>query len=163
MDIRNWGLDKVMQLPDWCFGRRWPIFCRVTAGEGSQLWDISELKLPDVCVVWEFGAWIARSSFEVDTFRLALGRFLPATAAQMDALEPLFNGLGAQGPGPRQIDAHRSGQLRMENLRMPVQAQGKNLILEATEATDKSGTIQVYIVISSIPTEVPDWLALGQA
>ncbi|GAI86378.1 unnamed protein product, partial [marine sediment metagenome] len=25
MDIRNWSLDQVMQLPDGCFGRRWPI------------------------------------------------------------------------------------------------------------------------------------------
>ncbi len=53
MDIRNWPLSQIMQLPDAAFGRRWPVgLAYAFAGAGAEF-DISEAALPERFVIWE--------------------------------------------------------------------------------------------------------------
>jgi len=158
MNIRDWPMDQIMQLPDNLFGRRFGVFVALETESGVTEWDISELSLPNRCVIWELVYSPIKSPAYLETFRLAWGDQLPTTTAEMDLLEPAFHGLGLQGAEPRTITVDIDVLVHLDRLRMPVETAGRRLVLEAAPAADKSGKIQVGIVVSSVPTEVPDWL-----
>jgi len=156
MDIQNWGTHKIMQLPDYCFGRRFLVSCTVTGGDAAAAWDISEIALPERCVLWEYRAFCSCVSGELASFRVALGDQLPVTTAIMDGLEPLINGLGSQGPGPRAIHMSYEGKLVWNRLRQNVQSTSRSLIIEATGAQGKTPIVTVGIVVSGVPRSIPD-------
>ena len=160
MDIRDWPLDRIMQLPDCCFGRRWLVCAEKLISVAGPLWDIGEVALPDVCVLWN----LSIDGYNIDTvvhhYRLALGDHLPAAAAEMDALEPLIMGLGVQGAEPRQIEVrpgYSSVNLPIRDLR---QAQGRRLVLEVSAAALKAVSVRAIVTVSSIPKEVSDCFSL---
>jgi hypothetical protein len=159
MDISNWGLHKIMQLPECCFGRRFLVSCTVTGGDAAAAWDISEIALPERCVLWEIRGFCDAAAADITSFRLALGDQLPVTTAIMDGLEPLINGLGAQGPGPRAIVPSLDGRMQWNRLRQNIHAASRRLILEATGAQGKTPTITVGIVISGVPRSIPDMIS----
>lgn len=161
MNTRNWPIDKIMQLPDWCFGRRYMISCTINTGAGEQTWDISELAFPEKAVIWEMTNEAYALTHLDDYYRLALGDQLPTTAAQMDALEPLFPGMGLQGPEPRHNRLLLYTDATMVKLRMPIQPGGRRMILELTPESESIKLMGVRIIVSSMPTEVPDWLISG--
>ncbi len=81
MDIRNWPLDRIMQLPDHCFGRRWPITLLTPVVQTVTYYDISEMALPEKCVIWElvfYGYGVLGG--ELTGWSFALGDVLPTTA-----------------------------------------------------------------------------------
>ena len=158
MNIDNWPMHRIMQLPDWCFGRKFVVSCCVHAGAGATDWDISEITLPENFVVWQIKIMQFAVVDTVSSIRIALGDQLPTAAKMMDALEPLIYGLGLQGAEPRQIDVSPRSTLFSLDLRLPIAAQGKRLILEATGAPASSNYTTIAVVISSLPKEVPDWL-----
>lgn len=163
MDISNWGIGKIMQLPDWCFGRRFPISVAARSVNGAIAWDISEVALPERCVVWEFIAWESYIEHVANYFRLAIGDQLPTAVAMMNALDPLFMGLGDQGAEPRQIRCPMSGNISFRRLRTPIETGNKRLIIEVVAQAAQSSWTSVVIVVSSVPREVPDWLISGRA
>lgn len=156
MDIQNWGIGRIMQLPDYCFGRRFLVSCTVTGGDAAAAWDISEIALPEQCVLWEIRAFCDSAAVDITSFRLALGDQLPVTTAIMDGLEPLINGLGAQGPGPRAIVPSLDGRMQWNKFRQNIASASRRLILEATGAATKTPTIMVGIVVSGVPRSIPD-------
>lgn len=158
MDIRNWSMNQIMQLPDECFGRRWPVFLHMDVSVGGTNWDISEASLPDVTIIWEYSSWSDQFDKDCPFFRLALGDVLPATTAEMDALEPLFRGYGLQGPEPRLISGPTHSPAHLDRLKMPVAANGRRLVAEARAAPTASNHLDIVVVVSSLPTEVPDCL-----
>lgn len=158
MDIRSWALHQIMQLPDNCFGRRFLVSCCVAAGAGVAAWDISELAFPERAVIWEFGMTNVGTTQELDSFRLALGDVLPTSTAIMDALEPVFPGLGLTGLSPRQIYTGWISPMHLSRLRFPIMASGRRLVFEATGLADKTPLVTVMLLVSSIPVEVPDCL-----
>jgi len=160
MDIQNWGTHKIMQLPDYCFGRRFLVSCTVIGGDGAAAWDISEVALPEQCVMWELRLFCNCVAGEVASIRLALGDQLPVTTAIMDGLEPLINGLGIQGPGPRVIVPSFEGKLQWNKLKQNIHSGSKRPILEVTGAAQKTPTVTVGMVSSGVPKSVPDWLVL---
>ena len=158
MNIRDWPMNRIMQLPECCFGRRWLISVLPSATAPATGWDISEIPFPDKCVIWGFWAWFDRYGPQVDYIRLALGDQLPTTTAMMDALEPLFPGFGLQGAGPRAIPLTTYAIIHLTRLKMPVWAQGRRLVGEVQTTGTGEGAAQIVVVVSSIPTEVPDCL-----
>lgn len=158
MNIQNWGLGQIMQLPDYLFGRRFMVSCFLDVPDATRAWDISEVALPEMCVVWELVVATLQAFGAEITVRIALGDQLPAAAATFDALDPLFMGLGVQGPEPRGFHILDIGSFSMRRLRMPVAAQGNRLVVEALTPEAKSGTVFVGIVVSGVPKEIPDWL-----
>ncbi|GAH58066.1 unnamed protein product, partial [marine sediment metagenome] len=94
MDIRNWPMDRIMQLPDECFGRRFLVSCSLAYADAGSTFDISEIALPEACVLWSLNVAWYNEDTATHYIRLALGDQLPATVAMMDALEPLISGLG---------------------------------------------------------------------
>lgn len=162
MDIRHWGLDRIMQLPDWCFGRKFEVCVALLSAAGARTWDISEIALPEVCVLWEVSMTPSTAEFQIESYRLALGDILPTAAGEMDVMEPLIHGLGEQGPSPRDIyGLPRYAGWRFMT-RKPIEAGGRRIVLEMKATDSQGGRLQVVCVFSSIPKEVPDWLVLGQ-
>lgn len=156
MDIRNWPIDRIMQLPDFCFGRRYMIVCSINQESGVQSWDISEIAFPEKAVIWEMTIEILGAFAFDDSFRIAIGHQLPTTTAQMSALDPLIPGMGIQGVEPRYQILQLYAGTSMRKLRMPIETGGRRMILEITPIGQKAMTVK--IIVSSIPTEVPDWL-----
>ena len=161
MDIRRWGLHQVMQLPDECFGRRFMVSCNLQLFAATRAWDISEVALPEACVIWELYIESIGIYSEEITVRIALGDQLPAVVAVFNALDPLFMGFGAQGPEPRGLYIPVHGRIHINRLRMPVAAAGRRMVIEALTPEAVKGGIFVGIVVSGIPKEVPDWLISG--
>jgi len=162
MDIRNWPMNKIMQLPDCCFGRRWPIVFTGWNTVALYALYISEIGLPDKCILWEL--WLSALGTEPGwvledmSLTLSLGDKLPATLLEFRALENMF-------PEADEIeDTERllRPNFHLTNLRKPYHSQGRRVVLKAT-STRMIGTVwSVGLVFSSIPTEVPDWLCSGR-
>lgn len=158
MNIRDWPMDRIMQLPDWCFGRRWPVFLRSYAPNATPTYDISEVALPERCVFWWFGWDISAAELTRTLYRLALGDQLPTTEAQMSTLEPLFMGLGVQGAEPREIQTLKLEAEGGIPLRTPINTTGRRPVLETKGFGTNYIGARITLVVSSMPTEVPDWL-----
>lgn len=158
MDIRNWPLGQIMQLPDSCFGRRFAVSASPLGGSGTIDWDMSEVGLPERCVLWELVYFEGLSSGKASFVRIALGDQLPTAASEMDALEPLLYGLGIQGAEPRDIYVGGVSQFSVRQIRQLIEAKGRRLIAEIQPQGVETARCTVVCVVSSIPTEVPDCL-----
>lgn len=158
MDIRDWPLDQIMQLPDSAFGRRWPIGIANAASTIFESFDISESPLPEWCVIWEvcFGPGVETAyPWRVE---LSLGDQLPANIAQFLVLEPLF-------PAVLGIANHRSvfvsgvgSGWSMTRLKVPVHAIGRRIVGAFLSMLTGPTDCTVIVTVSSIPREVPDCL-----
>ena len=163
MRLDRWPLERIMCLPDWCFGRRWSTGLYATSAATDPLWDISEQSLPQACVLWEVVFWSCISNVGGDYFRLALGFQLPTSLAMMNALDPLLPGVGVPGPEPRNIIGLSNGFGIRFTMRQMIQANGRKVVLEVNPFAVANKEVQVIMVFSSIPREVPDWLVSAQA
>jgi len=158
MDIRNWPLDKIMQLPDHCFGRRWPVlFSQGLSAPGTKYF-ISEMGLPDRCVLWELCCSVVSEvvgvPYECVPFSLALGDNLPVGFNQFWEFENMF-------PEADEISQRMKlfrGNLYLTQLRKPYAAQGRRVVLRVEEVASASWPFSLGLVFSSIPKEVPDCL-----
>jgi hypothetical protein len=162
MRIDHWPFDRIMQLPDWCFGQRYVVSCSPRAYDGALAWDISEIALPEKFVLWELLWDSYNCSWPIDYIRIALGDQLPTAHAQFMELTPLIMGLGAQGPEPREIAGCIYQPLHLVNIRKPYQSCGRRLVCEAYATAGKTNYTHVIIVVSAMPKEVPDWLISGR-
>ncbi|MBA7479580.1 hypothetical protein ES707_15014 [subsurface metagenome] len=158
MNIRNWPMDQIMQLPDCCFGRRFLVIAEVRNALIVEAFDISEVAFPENCVLWNVSMQMSNENILVRSCRLALGDHLPADGDVMDALEPLIYGLGLQGPEPRQIMVRPGTEHVWMPMRQPLRVAGRRLVLGVSAAVGKEVAVRVIVTVSSLPTEVPDWL-----
>jgi len=158
MDLRNWSMDQILQLPDHCLSRRFVVSCSMSTLGDETVWDISELALPDRAIVHELTMFGTGSLGKFAVVRLALGDQLPTAVAEMDRLEPLFHGLGVQGAEPRGFTVGAQGQFTLNRLKMYVPAQGRRLVLEMAAAATVVIFVCAAITVSTVPTEVPDCL-----
>lgn len=158
MDIRNWSMDQVMQLPDHCFGtKRLVAMC----GEGmltDPAFDICETGLGERTVVWGTSIWHLESAVAVGSVRFKLGDQLPATLAAFDALEDMF-------PEMVCVAGYRSvltctgytGGTWLPMRRM-FQTSGRRIVMALGMVGLSAGIVNAAILISSVPREVPDCL-----
>jgi len=158
MNISQWPMSRIMQLPDFCFGRRWQVSCSAKGVVVGPNWDIAEIAFPEHIVLWELNLYSVGSVTTAKTFRLALGDQLPTSGAMMDALEPFLPGLGITGPEPRLIMPLHYGSLTGPMLRTNIHTAGQRLVLEVSADVTASDALVVIVIVSSLPTEAPDWL-----
>jgi len=162
MRIDDWPLNQIMQLPDWCFGQQFVVSCDVTVFGAVSAWDISEMRLPDHCVIWQLSiAWLVYGG-DTCYLRMGLGHHLPATVAQMSANDNLIADLGRYVAGQRQFFGSQTRYQEVYPMRRICDSQGRNLIVEATGAAGIGLSARVGLVVSGVPTEVPDWLVSGK-
>lgn len=158
MDVSRWSMDQILMLPDHCLSRRYSVFCELDVAGGETHWDISELALPDRAIIHELYILGGGAFSKWASCRLALGDQLPTATAMMDGLEPLFAGLGVQGPEPRGFQVATMAVMHLNRLKMYVPAQGRRLVLESVTTTGHVLTVRVAVVVSAVPREVPDCL-----
>lgn len=162
MDIRNWPMSRVMQLPDWCFGRRWPVGVRAAIPGAGAVFDMSDVQLPDRFVIWEVVAiqrYAAGSSVEVT---LATGLQVPANDAAFDELPLLFPQINSVTGRLGALDLVYLTSSIYVKVKVPIVGQGSHIVGRFIRTVGTGIGIQVSVIISSIPREVPDWLISGQ-
>lgn len=158
MDVSKWPIGRIMQLPDHCFGQRWLVGVasnRATTGPG---FDISELGLPEECVIWNLAMWYTQGAQAFLGIYLALGDQLPATEAAFTALEPLFKDIGPFFIQRRRIEMIAEAGLIHFPMRKYVHAGGRRLVGEFYMGATSAQVATAVITVSSVPKEVPDCL-----
>lgn len=159
MNITNWSADQMLQLPDFVFGRRWPISVSSMESGPGPFFDISEAGLGDRCIIWSVNYLHVAAPTTWARISLALGDVLPATSAEFTALEQLFSDLGIWAGDRRDFFIPGGAPGLTIKMRMPIQAQGRRLVLRYVRSASTSDTVTVTIVVSSIPRSIPSWLA----
>lgn len=158
MDIRDWPLDQVMQLPDCCFGRRWPIHLFSEEAINPAMFRISHMALPEQCVIWEVTAWGVSGFTAAIAVGLALGDFLPTTEAEWQRLELVFSGFEDHGHISGELPVFANGQVAFRQLKMHIRPAGRRLVGRFAVYVGVPDFAGIGVTVSSIPHEVPDCL-----
>ncbi|MBA7479190.1 hypothetical protein ES707_14622 [subsurface metagenome] len=159
MNTSRWSIDKIMQLPDWCFGRRWWIGEYLGSTNGTVDYRLGKENLPDYFVVW--GILIAcRSSACLEAMRVTvrLGTVLPAAPGDVNRLDRIYKGISIpsityefypDSNGVKWIDAGR----------IVHESKGRRLVIMANGDQVIQYEMTVGMLISAVPREVPNWLS----
>ena len=162
MRIDNWPLDRIMRLPDWCFGRRYWTGLYTGGAVGAINYAIAEEELPDKFVVW--GLMIAcRTPVAIMAIRLTirLGDVQPTDIAHAQTFERLFKGISSQGIA-YEFYPNPNGIVWVPAERQLVESKGRRLALVSFGDEANTYEMTVGVLISALPKEVPDWLSSGQ-
>ncbi|MBA7612282.1 hypothetical protein ES703_19518 [subsurface metagenome] len=158
MNISQWSMNKILQLPDSCFGSRWPIGLSVVGHAVAPKFDIAEMALPERCVVWELAALYHVATLAMAEFELRLGDVLPASWAEFQGHELLFKGIRYLATATSLIYVTSMTSVNWQNFKMPVRASGRRVILGVNAGVATAGIVQAALTVSSVPTEVLDCL-----
>jgi len=161
MDVSQWPLGRIMQLPDWVFGQRWPIGLNVELTDADPVFAINRAGLPETCVIWELSVPGTPAVGVTVEVTLALGDQLPGSDAEFgrceivmpDVVSRVYGGGGMEAPGLCEVG--------MEGLRMAVRSAGRRFIGRFQRLGGGAVQSGLIIVISSVPKEVPDCLLSG--
>lgn len=157
MDISNWSMSQILELPDHLFGRRYMISCGLTATGFDTLYDISELGLPERCVIWELCVVYNATVAGYGSISFAIGDQLPTTLSEFIGHEPLFPGLGLQRAGYREFAVGRGAAFNMRRLKICVSSGGRRLIIRFSALATGISIMNSSIVVSAIPRSIPEW------
>lgn len=161
MNISDWPMSRIMQLPDEAFGRRFPIGIEARPAKFGRMWFISDLSLPEYTVFWELviHSWFPeKSRFEL---RMALGDSVPTTQDEMTAFEPLFADFGDRSAIPKVFQSEGNMVYSLRRLRYPVRTSGRRLVVEMRNSAAEESMVGVMVVVSSIPKDIPSWFGSG--
>ena len=158
MDIRNWGLDQVMQLPDHCFGAK-----RVIAmcGEGkisAPAYDICETGLGERAVVWGVSVWHLEGAVVVGFVMFKLGDQLPATLAEFNALEDIFPEMACVAGYRSILTCTGYSGRQFIPMRRLYHTAGRRIVMALGLVGLTDGIVDGALLVSSVPREVPDCL-----
>jgi len=151
-----------MQLPDWCFGRRWPIGVAAIIPAAAAVFDITEFALPDKMVVWEVIANFRYQSAAEVEFNLALGNHLPANDAEFNQLELLMPGIISPFGNRGAFETSYLFAYQSFKMRLAIESTARNLVGRFIRRVGNAEAATCNVIISSVPREVPDWLVLGR-
>ncbi len=156
MDISSWPLGKIMQLPDCCFGQRWPVSATQNTLGIAIRYGISMQALPEQCVIWELVYQITGTTDAIAYFDLRLSDVAPPDNFSWMAMERLIPGIGQITPEGENTPVAKSGGNYRLTMKKPVQTSGQRICgrFEFIVATPAIATATV--IVSSVPKEVPD-------
>lgn len=158
MDVRNWAMDQIMQLPDNCFGQRWVIGLTSNVPNANAIFDICEAGLPEVCVIWEVCYTCFGSIGMTLDIGLALGDQPPATEAAYALLPSLMPEVVSRTSGRGHQEILTNVEISIRRPRLVVASGGRRIVGRFIRVLGNAVGGQVALVVSSIPTEVPDCL-----
>ena len=126
---RKWS-DPEFARADWEYGVRVPITANRVVASGAEEYVMSDVRLPDRAMLWQFGFWQygAVSSWGGGV-RIGLADFLPASAAEFDKVEQILRPSWNHSEGGVwwQCLAYGSGVF---DVRVPFEPQGRRLVWE---------------------------------
>lgn len=161
MNISQWPLSKIMQLPDHVFGQRFLVSVQLAFTGLTSGFAMAEIGLPEQCVIWEFG-WVSQhEAVKTYVWDIALGNVLPTSIAQFNLLEPLFSNFGERVGTDFFMTGNGPSSLSIRNLRMPLTPSARNLVVRINSQGIIVNNLFVYLVVSSIPKDIPECLNLG--
>ena len=158
MEIRNWPMDKIMQLPDCCFGRREMLQLAVDLASTASVYAINPAGLPDTMVIWEVIAAAWANVVVTIHAGLALGDLLPTSDAEYNALELVFPNVISSDGDRGEFEVSSDSGFDVANVRFPVVVSGRRLIAKFTRHQGNATEGVITVVYSSLPNEVPDCL-----
>lgn len=161
MHIEHWSINRVLRLPDWMFGRRFEIGVSFLIEQEQIYYDICEIPLPNLCVIWELSIWVPDGISSDSFLRLALGDHLPGAQTEFEVMEPVFQSIGSPTVGPRRIWLSSAGQWGVNTLRKVIEPQGRRLVGEVENNGSGTGNVMAILIVSSIPREIPEWMVSG--
>lgn len=163
MDISKWSPDRIMALPDWCFGRRWWIGEYIGTNAGALVYFTIKDKLPDWFVVWSMFVqgtdWTAGTGINL-TVKLA---HLAADNDSFWNADRLFHQIATENM-IYELFLTVKGMFYLPYIRSLHESKN-NRICGAFKIRNETETCenQIAVLISSIPKEVPDWVVSGLA
>ena len=157
MDISNWSMAQIMELPDHLFGRRYMVGCAVYGESMGDAFDISMFGLPERAVIWELRVRLVVLSARMVTLRMALGDQLPANEAEFNALPQLFSDIGYREDGVRVIRVSNLSSMIVTQLRYGIETAGRRLVIAGAFDALADHWLFVDLVVSSIPRSLPEW------
>lgn len=158
MNVQGWSLGRIMQLPDFVFGQRWLVGITVYAQGGAVYYRVSDLALPEVCVIWEVMIGMFGVAGDMMNCELKLGDQQPANAMEFAALDRLLPGIRMEAGAMSEFYLGVGDRVSLAKVRMPVRTAGRRLVVGINLAGAANVSGQVVVVVSALPVEVPDWL-----
>lgn len=147
-----------MQLPDCCFGPRWPIGVDMRVSGTAIVLQMSDGVFPDKAVIWE--VLIDSDSPSVGHFYFLMGyaEDINYSLAEFYNVPPILRGVSRQGHVNNLFECDTYFKIALRNLKIPVETQNKHLVVLLRNTDLIVVAFRVWITVSSIPTEVPDWM-----
>jgi len=158
MDISSWNLNKIMQLPDWCFGSRWWVGEYLGEAGGGFDYAGGTEALPHRFVVWGV-LTSARSPACLEAIRLSirLGGSPATGAAMAKAQRRLLDGI-SEPDIVYELYVNPNGTTWIGCNRQLVEPSGARLSIISNGDQVIAYEMTVGVLISAVPTEIPDWL-----
>lgn len=155
IDIRNWPLDKIMQLPDWVFGAKfYNGHFGNQVGGGSTYYKFPT-PLPDRIVLWDIIGSVAPETGV--TYVLAgwgLGSEVPTAATWRRGDRLLANFV--QINEAFDISMPVGNIMHLGPVRLPIVTGKRHITANYSSQGGNEPEIHVTAVISAIPNEIPD-------
>jgi len=162
MNIDNWPMDRIMRLPDWCFGRRWWVGEYMGSANGTVHYRLGQEELPDKFVLWGLLIFCrAPSCLEAMRLTIRLGDHTPANMDDANTMERLLKGISIQTIG-YELYPESNGVTWINCERQLIESAGRKLAIVSNGDQAIAYEMTVGVLISSLPKEVPDWLISGQ-
>lgn len=158
MDISRWNPNQIMQLPDWCFGNRWWVGEYMGSTTGVCYERIGEELLPQRFVLW--GILVCtRSPSCAEAMRLSI-RLAGSVPPSVDAWKKSSRLLGDISTAPILFELYTNpnGLDWIGGIKQLVEPNGRRLALISSGDQSNAYEMTVGLLISAVPTEVPDWL-----
>lgn len=157
MDVSHWSADKIMQLPDAAFGRRWMIGMSADTLDANVHFDLADLSLPDKIVIWEVQFPVFGGLSTTADIVLSLGSTLPSTDAEFLALERVFLGVSTRDGIKGGVESLAVSHIALRKMRQMVVTGGRTFVARFKRALSTAGAAACIVTISSFPREVPDF------
>lgn len=163
MRIDNWPLDRIMRLPDWCFGRRYWVGEYVGRTNGQAYNVIGAETLPDKFVIWGvLLSCMSPNSLQALRVTIRLGNDIAVLTADPRNYDRLQMGMSIPGI-VFEYYTNQNGVTWVNCEREIIESKGRRLAISTNgdQVIAYEGTVAIQI--SAMPKEVPDWLISGQA
>lgn len=161
MDISKWNTNQIMQLPDWCFGGRYWVGEYMGGTLGVVEYKSGQEVLPHRFVLW--GIMLsARSPNCLEALRLTirLAGSAPSSATNAETMALLLDGISTAGT-VYEFYPVQNGVTWIGPIRQLVEPNGRKLSMVSNGDQAITYEMTVGLLISAVPTEIPDWLVKG--
>jgi len=159
MDISRWSMSQVLELPDHLFGRRYAVGCAIHQTLVGSYFDVSEMSLPERCVIWEVRFAVLTKVDDLFGVSIALGDQLPVDDAAFDRFEQLLPDIGYRTGTRRDISLTYRTSFELRGLKIGIETQGRRLVTRFDKVGGAPAFMEVELVVSSVPRSLPEWFA----